>query len=87
MDTTRKKIGEFRIDEEIARGGMGVVFRGEDTELKRNVAVKMLPPEYFESEKDKDRFILEAQIVAKLDHHPLAQPRGHQSSRHRRPKG
>lgn len=66
--TNVKKIGKFTLLEEISRGGMGVVFRGIDEQLNRPLAIKMLPKEFFTNQEQKDRFLLEARIVAKLDH-------------------
>ena len=66
-----KKIGQYVLGSEISRGGMGIVYQGMDEDLKRAVAIKMLPKEFFKSDKDRDRFKLEAQIVARLDHHNI----------------
>jgi serine/threonine protein kinase/Tfp pilus assembly protein PilF len=56
---------KFRIDGELGRGGMGVVYRAEDTRLKRTVALKFLPPHLAEL---KERFLVEAQAAAGLSH-------------------
>ncbi len=63
-----ERIDEYKILGEISRGGMGIVFRGQDENLDRPVAMKMLPAEFFSNEQHKKRFNLEAQIVANLDH-------------------
>ncbi|MFC2158330.1 protein kinase [Acidobacteriota bacterium] len=60
--------GRYRIIEEIGRGGMGVVQKAHDTKLKRTVALKFLPPEYTHIPEVKERFMLEAQAAASLDH-------------------
>ncbi len=59
----------YRLDSRIATGGMGVVWRGTDTVLNREVAIKVLKPEYADDPQFRSRFETEARHAAAL-HHP-----------------
>ena len=62
-------LSHYRIDAELGRGGMGIVYRAHDTKLNREVALKVLPSAALATEEDRARFYREAQAAAQL-HHP-----------------
>ena len=62
------RLGQYEIVSQIGGGGMGVVYKAQDTRLKRQVAIKLLPPELTRDATAKQRFLQEAQVASALDH-------------------
>jgi len=63
-----KILSHYKIIEKIGEGGMGVVYRAEDTKLKRTVALKFITPQAMAIPEERKRFVREAQAAASLDH-------------------
>ena len=70
---TGKRLGDFEIQEEIGRGGMGQVYRARQISLDRDVAIKILPGNLSEVEEFRERFDIEAKAVASLVHENILQ--------------
>jgi serine/threonine-protein kinase len=64
--------GHYRLIEQIGAGGMGVVFRAHDEQLRRDVALKILPPSLFSQETGREQFRKEALAVGRLNHPNVA---------------
>ena len=62
------KLGRYRITGRLGRGGMGVVYSGEDVRLQRAVAIKVLSASPDRSHEALQRFLLEARAAARLNH-------------------
>ncbi len=62
------QFGPYRIEKEIGRGGMGIVYRAHDDRLQRTVAVKLLSPGMGSDPAARDRFLAEARAASALDH-------------------
>ncbi len=69
---TGRTLGHYRVLEQIAAGGMGVVFRAHDQRLERDVAVKVLPPGTLADDQARKRFRKEALTVSRLNHPNIA---------------
>ncbi len=66
------KLGSYEILGQIGAGGMGEVYRAKDPRLGRDVAVKVLPEDFLESEEGRERFEREARLLAALNHPSIA---------------
>jgi serine/threonine-protein kinase len=61
-------LGRYKIVSLIGRGGMGAVFKGDDPDLQRSVAIKVMRPR-----SDPDRFLQEARAAARLKHQGIVE--------------
>lgn len=60
--------GQYDIQRELGRGGMGIVLLGRDERLDRSVAIKVLPPHLAAEPETRERFLREARMAAQLSH-------------------
>ena len=70
--TPGTRLGVFLLSDLIGRGGMGEVYRATDTKLKRQVAIKILPPSFAADHDRLARFQREAEVLASLNHPNIA---------------
>ncbi|MEV6344973.1 protein kinase [Actinoplanes sp. NPDC051851] len=73
MEEERKLGGRYRLEKELGRGGMAVVWRATDEVLNRQVAVKVLAGRYTRDERFRERILHEARASATLSHPNIAQ--------------
>jgi len=69
-----RPFGPYRLEAELGRGGMGVVYRAADDRLRRSVAVKVLPHGPLAGDEERLRLRLEAEAIARLGYHPHIVP-------------
>ncbi|MGW2486874.1 serine/threonine-protein kinase [Streptomyces sp. NPDC001606] len=62
------EIAGYRVERELGRGGMAVVYRARDLRLDRTVALKLLAPEYTRNDAFRRRFAQESRVAAAIDH-------------------
>jgi basic membrane lipoprotein Med (substrate-binding protein (PBP1-ABC) superfamily)/ABC-type phosphate/phosphonate transport system substrate-binding protein len=67
-DLIGQTLGQYRIVEQLGKGGMATVFKAFQPSLERYVAVKVLPPYFAHEEGFSERFVREAKAIARLDH-------------------
>ena len=60
--------GEYSLQRELGRGGMGIVYLARDVQLDRDVAIKLLPPDLAHTPASRERFVREARTAAGLSH-------------------
>jgi serine/threonine protein kinase/class 3 adenylate cyclase len=68
LQSDLKSLGRYRILSELGRGGMGIVFLAEDTELGRRVALKVLAPRRGIGHEERARFVRETRAMAAVSH-------------------
>jgi hypothetical protein len=82
--TPGTRVGPYEVTAQIGAGGMGEVYRGHDTNLHRDVAIKVLPAMFASDIERIARFSREAQALAALNHPHIAQIYGFEETDHAR---
>ena len=67
-----KTISNYKVTSELGKGGMGEVWRAQDTKLGRDVALKVLPDSFAQDPDRLERFEREARVLASLSHPHIA---------------
>jgi eukaryotic-like serine/threonine-protein kinase len=78
--TAGSNLGHYQVQGLIGKGGMGEVYRAHDTKLGRDVALKLLPPQFARDPERVARFKREAKLLATLNHTNIAQIYGVEDS-------
>src|ERR1700741_1102932 len=68
LDLQAALAGEYSLQRELGRGGMGIVYLARDVQLDRDVAIKVLPTHLARDTAARERFIREARMAAGLSH-------------------
>jgi tRNA A-37 threonylcarbamoyl transferase component Bud32/membrane protein implicated in regulation of membrane protease activity len=68
-----RTLKNYTVEEQLGKGGMGVVYRARDLKLDRSVALKVLPPELVRDEARRQRFVREARAASAVNHPAIAQ--------------
>ncbi|HEY9226990.1 MAG TPA: protein kinase, partial [Gemmatimonadaceae bacterium] len=68
LDFQAALAGEYSLQRELGRGGMGIVYLARDVRLDRDVAIKVLPTHLAHTPAARDRFVREARTAASLSH-------------------
>jgi serine/threonine-protein kinase len=68
LDLQAALAGEYSLQRELGRGGMGIVYLARDVQLDRDVAIKVLPTHLAHDPEARARFLREARMAAGLSH-------------------
>ncbi|HTL04812.1 MAG TPA: serine/threonine-protein kinase, partial [Gemmatimonadales bacterium] len=68
LDLQAALAGEYSLQRELGRGGMGIVYLARDVQLDRDVAIKLLPAHLASTPAARERFLREARMAAGLSH-------------------
>ena len=72
FNSSAKEVAGYRLQREIGRGGMGIVYLAENLLIKKQAAIKVLSPNITTDKQFRTRFFAEAESLAKLDHQNIA---------------